>query len=172
MPQIETLIKVCFCLKISVLDLLTQDVITPIDSSVKLLPRSCLQKTRRATVKLTDFDQVRSQLEAVLLNHKLPPPSLEATARDLGYYRETLARNFRDLCRAISTKYDQYERVRHLKTIKKCCEEVRQVVLQLHRQGIYPSEARVSQHIAKPGHLRYKEVRLVLQETRKSLGLK
>jgi AraC-like DNA-binding protein len=69
-----------------------------------------------------------------VLNHKLPPPSLEATARDLGYDRETLARNFRDLCRAVSTKYDEYERVRHLKSIKKCCEDVRQVVLQLHEQ--------------------------------------
>ena len=172
LPQIDTLIRLCFCLRISVLDLLTQDVITTIDDSVKLLPKSCVQKTRRAAVKLTDFDQVHLQLEAVLLNHTIPPPSLEATARDLGYYRETLAHNFRDLCHAISTKYDQYERARYLKSIKKCCEEVRQVVLQLHGQGIYPSEARVCQYIAKPGYLRYREVRLVLQETRKSLGLK
>lgn len=172
LPQLDTLVKLCFCLKISVLDLLTQDVIEITDNSVRLLPKSCLQKKRRAAIKLTDFDQVHSQLEAVLLDHKLPPLSLEATARDLGYHRETLYRNFKDLCRAISAKYDQFERVRYLNSVDECCKEVHEAVLQLHSQGIYPSEARVSEHLTKPGHLRYKKVRAVLQETRKNLGLK
>ncbi|MBD2070281.1 TniQ family protein [Leptolyngbya sp. FACHB-671] len=172
LPQLDALVRLCFCLRISVLELLTQDVIEITDSSVRLLPKSCQQRKHRAAIKLVNHEQVRSQLEKVLLDHKLPPPSLEATARDLGYHRETLNRNFKDLCRAISTQYDQYERVRYLNSVDKCCEEVRQVVLRLNSQGVYPSEARVSEHLTKPGHLRHKKVRGVLQETRKSLGLK
>jgi AraC-like DNA-binding protein len=150
--------------------LLTKNVIEIVTDSVRLLPKSCLQTKRRGNITLINFDQVHLQLEAVLLDHKLPPPSLEATAKDLGYYRETLYRNFKDLCRAISAKYGQYERVRYLNSVNKCCEEVRQIVLQLHEQGIYPSEARVSQYLAKPGHLRYRKVRAVLQEARKTLS--
>jgi hypothetical protein len=172
LPQLDALVKLCFRLKISVLELLTHNVLEIADDSVRLLPKSCLQTRRRGDITLTNFDQVHLQLEAALLNHKLPPPSLEATAKVLGHHRETLYRNFKDLCRAISAKYDKYEQIRYLNSINECCEEVRQVVLQLHDRGIYPSEARVSQYLAKPGHLRYKKVRAVLQETRKNLSLK
>ncbi|XHX79319.1 MAG: hypothetical protein RBJ76_05135 [Stenomitos frigidus ULC029] len=172
LPQLDALVKLCFCLRISVFELLTKNVIEIANDSVRLLPKSCLQTKHRGDITLTNFDQVHLQLEAVLLDHKLPPPSLEATAKVLGHHRETLYRNFKDLCRAISAKYDQYEQIRYLNSINECCKEVRQVVLQLHDQGIYPSEARVSQYLARPGHLRYKKVRAVLQETRENLSLK
>lgn len=172
LPQLDALVKLCFRLKISVLDLLTQDELEITDDSTRLLPNGLSLPRSRAEVKFTNHEQVHSQLLAVLLAHKLPPSSLEETARALGYHRETLYRNFKDLCRAISVRYDQYEQVRYLRSIEECCNEVRRVVLQLHEQGIYPSEARVSQHLTKPGHLRYKQVRAALQETRKSFGLK
>ena len=73
-----------------------------------------------------------------------------------------MSRHFCQVC--------QYEQVRYLNSINECCEEVQQVVLQLHKQGIYPSEARVSQYLAKPGHLRYEKVRAALQEVRKTLA--
>ena len=169
LPQLDTLVKLCFRLKISVLDLLTQDEFEPANDSTRFLPNDLSLPNSRAEIKFTNHEQVHSQLLAVLLDHRLPPFSLEETARALGYHRETLFRNFKDLCHAISARYDQYEQVRHLKSIEECCNEVRRVVLQLHEQGIYPSEARVSQHLAKPGHLRYKQVRAALQEMRKSL---
>jgi AraC-like DNA-binding protein len=165
LPQLDALVKLCFRLKISVLDLLTQDELEIANDSTRLLPNGLSLPKPRAEIKFTNHEQVRSQLLAVLLDHRLPPFSLEETARTLGYHRETLYRNFKDLCRAISAKYDQYEQVRYLKSIEECCSEVRRVVLQLHEQGIYPSEACVSQHLAKPGHLRCKQVRTALQET-------
>ncbi len=172
LPQLDALVKLCFRLKISVLDLLTQDELEIANNSTRLLPNGLSSPKPRAEIKFTNHEQVHSQLLAVLLNHRLPPFSLEETARALGYHRETLYRNFKDLCRAISARYDQYEQVRYLKSIEECCNEVRRVVLQLHEQDIYPSEARVSQYLTKPGHLRYRQVRAALQETRKSLSLK
>lgn len=170
LPQLDALLKLCFCLKISPLSLLTQEELDIDDQAVRALPK--FPTKHRSNSKLTDLNQVGSQLEAVLLDHRLPPPSLEATARALGYHRETIYRNFKDVCRAISARYDQYEQFRYLSSIEECCEEVRRVVLQLHEEGVYPSEACVSQRLTKPGHLRYKQVRAALQETRKSLSLR
>ncbi len=169
-PQMDTLVRLCFCLNISVLDLLTQEQIEVPAEPVRLLPKSCCQTKRRADIKLTDLKQVELQLEAVFLDHKLPPPSLEAIAKSLGYHRKTLYRNFKALCRAISAKYVQYEKTRYLNSIEACSEEVQQVVLRLNAQGVYPSEARVSHFLTKPGYLRYKKIRTVLQKTRESLS--
>lgn len=172
LPRLDTLVQLCFRLRISVSDLLTHEQIEITNDPIRSLPGNCVRQKRRAAIGLTDLKQAESQLVTVLLNHKLPPPSLEATARALGYRRETLSHNFRDLCRAISARYIYYEKDRYLNSIEECCREVRQVVLQLYTQDIYPTEARVSQYLTKPGHLRYKKVRTVLQETRRTLRLK
>ena len=58
-----------------------------------------------------------------------------------------------------------------LEAVAQCCEEVRQATLNLHSQGEYPTEARVSQLISKPGYFRYKKVRAALSEARHELGL-
>lgn len=170
LPQLDAIAKLCFWLKISLLDLFTQNQIEIANPSIRFLSTNYFQTKHRADIKLTNLTQVELQLEVVLLDHKLPPLSLEATARALEYDRRTLYRNFKDLCHAISAKYAQYERFRYLNSIEKCCEEIRQIVLQLHNQGIYPSEVHVSQYLTKPGYLRNKRVRTVLQETRKLLS--
>lgn len=171
LPQLSTLIELCFRLKIPIVEFLTGNQTNNLEETIRLVPEKLVQKRRSPDTRLADLDQVESQLAAVLLDHKLPPPSLEAAAKALGYRRETLSRNFKELCSAISAKYDQYEEIRFLASIEKCCAEVKQVVLQLHAKGIYPSEARVSECLTKPGHLRYKKVRAVLQETRQTIGL-
>ncbi|WP_088892412.1 TniQ family protein [Leptolyngbya ohadii] len=171
LPQLDTLVALCFRLKISVLDLLMNEKIETLESVIRLSPGKPISTRRSPDTRLADLDRVESHLAAVLLDHKLPPPSLEAASKALGFHRETLYRNFKELCRAISARYDQYEQIRYLRSIEECCEEVRQVVHRLHREGTYPSEARVSQHLTKPGYLRNKRVRSVLQETRQGLGL-
>ncbi|MEA5623208.1 hypothetical protein [Nostoc sp. UHCC 0251] len=42
------------------------------------------------------------------------------------------------------------------------CQEVQQICAKLYQDGMYPSEARVSQLMTKPGYLMYKQVRTIL----------
>ncbi|MBD2727284.1 hypothetical protein H6G96_13340 [Nostoc sp. FACHB-892] len=48
--------------------------------------------------------------------------------------------------------------------LKQSCDEVKQIALQLHNQGTYPSETLVAKFMTMPGYLRYKKVRAKLQE--------
>ncbi|MGG6270910.1 TniQ family protein [Leptolyngbya sp. AN03gr2] len=67
LPQLDALLKLCFRLKISVLDLLTQDEIEVVNDSIRLLPNTFFPSKHRGEIKFTNPHQIRSQLETVLL---------------------------------------------------------------------------------------------------------
>jgi len=48
---------------------------------------------------------------------------------------------------------------------------VKQIVLKLHNQEEYPSEAPVSEIMTHSGYFRYKQVRAALNETRREIGV-
>lgn len=78
---------------------------------------------------------------------------------------------FPKLCKAISAKYRSYQQQQTYERIQRSCQEVEQVVHNLHQVGEYPSEARVSQLISQPGYFRYKEVRKSLNKAILDLGI-
>ncbi len=158
-------------MEISLLDLLKPEQLAAkycTKISHKTIQRS---PTLRASPKVFDADQVQEALLAILANDKEPPLTMDEVATSLGYNRRTIFRNFPDLCRAVSAKYRIYAKVCHTKKIQQSCIEVKQIVINLHNQGEYPSEARVSKIMTHPGYLRYKQVRTALNETRREIGV-
>ena len=91
---------------------------------------------------------------------------MEELARRLEIHRRTIFRHFPELCQVISAKYDKFQKVCHCQAIEQSCREVKQAVLKLYSEGLYPSEGRVAQLISKPGYLRYKQVRAAIEEAR------
>ncbi|MEA5592996.1 hypothetical protein [Rivularia sp. UHCC 0363] len=67
--------------------------------------------------------------------------------------------------------YSNFEKINYQKNIQECCEEVEQIVIDLYKKGIYPTEAKVSEIISRPGFFRYKQVRDALLSVRRKLGL-
>ena len=172
LPQFKILLKVCYCLRTSVLNFLTKDTV---EENFNLM--TTLSQTQ-AVNKLThppnlesDLNRVQRLLESVLQGHEKPPPPMTEVAKRLGRDKRVLRRRFPELCRAISAQYLEYKKEARTERIKQCCEEVQQVVKKLHTQGIYPSEAHVSKILARPGCFRDKEVRAALQEARHQLGV-
>lgn len=171
LPVLDMLLKICYRLEISLLDLLKPKQLSAkycTKISHKTIQRS---PTLRASPKLFDADQVQEALLAILANDKEPPLTMEEVAASLGYNRRTIFRNFPDLCRAVSAKYRIYAKVCHTEKMQQSCREVQQIVINLHNQGEYPSEARVSKIMTHPGYLRYKQVRAALNETRREIGV-
>jgi DNA-binding MurR/RpiR family transcriptional regulator len=125
-----------------------------------------LQSKPKAEAKALNMDQLEQRLESFFLNHECPPPSMEEVARRLNVHRETIFRFFPDLCRAVSAKYDQFQKFRYRHAIEQSCKEVKQAVLKLYNEGLHPSEGRVAQLISKPGYLRYKQVRAAIEEAK------
>lgn len=89
---------------------------------------------------------------------------MKEVAEQIGFDRRTISKHYPELCKAISAKYYRYQDRVRAKKIEQCCQEVRQAVFTLIQKGEYPSEARVSQLISRPGYFRYKKVRMVLED--------
>jgi transcriptional regulator with XRE-family HTH domain len=170
LPSIDALVKICYCLRVSLLDFLTQRIDSADDfQAITLIPNQ-LQSKPRASSKVFDSNLVRQHLEAVLISNKYPPLSMEEVARGLKCHRRTIYKYFPDLCRAISANYRSYRKANLAKNIEQSGEEATKIALDLHKKGIYPSESRVLELMTMPGNLRYKKVRAVLQEVQRELG--
>jgi hypothetical protein len=172
LPQLNVLLKVCYCLRTSVLNFLLKDTVEENVNLMTTLPQTQVvnQFTQSPNVE-SDLNRVQRLLEGVLQGDEEPPPPMTEVAKHLGYDKRVLRRRFPGLCRAISAQYLQYKKEARAERIKQCCEEVQQAVKHLYTQGVYPSEANVSKTLARPGCFRDKEVRAALQQARCQLGV-
>jgi DNA-binding XRE family transcriptional regulator len=170
LPQLNVLLKICYCLEISLLDFLTKEAIYT-KHCINITHKSLTQKRlQRRSQKPFDSNQIQQALLSALNTKEEPPPTMKEVAERLGYNRRTIYRHFPDLCHDISTKSRCYRRATLEKKIEKSCEEVRQIALKLHKENLYPSECRVSELMTKPGYLRNKKVRVTLQEVQSELS--
>ncbi len=94
------------------------------------------------------YVNVQKHLLEVLADNSEPFPSLQATARSLGCSVSIIQTRCPDLCREIAERYKEYLHRRHEARIAMLCEEVRQAVLRLHQQGIYPNARQVSVYLS------------------------
>jgi len=168
-PQLEALLKICYCLNTSLLELLTQQLL---EAQIPSRQAPVVTRTTtRAEAKTIDLALPGKSLERILLNHVCPPPSMEEVAKRLNLDRRTILRHFPEICHAISAKYTLYRKAAKQSTIERSRQEVKLAVTKLYNQNLYPSESRVSKLLTKPGFLRYKEVREVIDQTKVELGI-
>ncbi|MEW6495062.1 MAG: TniQ family protein [Cyanobacteriota bacterium] len=172
LPQLNVLLKVCYCLRTSVLNFLLKDTVEENVNLMTTLPQTQVvnQFTQPPNVE-SDLNRVQRLLEGVLQGDEEPPSPMTEVAKHLGYDKRVLRRRFPGLCKAISAQYLEYKKEARAERIKQCCEEVQQAVKHLYTQGVYPSEANVSKTLARPGCFRDKEVRAALQQARCQLGV-
>jgi transcriptional regulator with XRE-family HTH domain len=113
-----------------------------------------------------DLEVARLFLERVLSQEIFPPLSVVEASRRLGCNRRILYKYFPDLCSAIASVYKNYLQQSCKDNLASCCHQVQQIVAQLYREGLYPSESQVAQLMDKPNFLRYEKVRSVLRAAR------
>ncbi|HEY9696296.1 MAG TPA: TniQ family protein [Trichocoleus sp.] len=165
LPQLDTLVQVCYRLDRSLIEFITQEPKQSIHVNVTNATTP-LKSKPKAKARVFNMENLEQQLEAILLNHQCPPPPLAEVARQLEINEKTLFRLFAEMCRAISAKYDKFQKALYYQRIEQSREEVRQAVIKLYNEGLYPSEERVSQLVSRPGYLRYKQVRAAIEETK------
>lgn len=103
-----------------------------------------------------DYACIEQRLREVLASEE-EVPAVYAIAREVGYARHILYHNFTDLCQQISTRRYAERRMKRQERMAVVGEEIRQVVLQLHEQHMYPSARQVSKLISDQHALRTKE---------------
>lgn len=167
-PQIDVLLRICYFLRITLLNFLISENIS---SLINIRPKQPQHRSRtpRISPKSFNSEQVQDALLAVVESDEIPPPAMKEVSVRLGYDRRTILQHFPDLCHAISAKYRNYHKALRLENIALSCKEVQQIAVKLGNEGIYPTENLVSQSMTKPGYLRYKEVRATLQQEQENL---
>ncbi|MBD2200395.1 MULTISPECIES: TniQ family protein [Calothrix] len=172
LPELNILLKICYELEISLVEFLAPKNL--VNKSFTKISQKYLQlsRTPRVSPKAFEQNQVRDALLAILAGSEEPPPTMEEVAKRLGHHNKTISRHFPDLCSAISAKCRDYNKACRLKSIEKLCSEVREIVLSLNAQGVYPTEARACQLMTNPGCFRYKQVRRAFNDARQKFGSK
>jgi hypothetical protein len=92
-------------------------------------------------------------------------------ARRLGHHESLLWRYFPQECALIAQRYQEYQKQRKEGREAQVCEEVRQAVIALHAQNIFPSHHKVRALLSDPNLLRIPEASATWHAVRRELGL-
>ncbi|WP_373544209.1 TniQ family protein [Chamaesiphon sp.] len=175
LPLLESSLNICAHFKLSLVDFFTGEVGESLDLDNWQLPKRQPSPGNAdlasSVVRGESFDLkvARCWLERELSQSEHPPISVSEVARRLGCHRRVLYKYFPDLCSAIAVIYKNYRQQSHQENVNYCCQQVREIVVQLYAEGQYPSEGRVVALMDKPALLRYEEVRSALQLARTDL---
>jgi AraC-like DNA-binding protein len=106
-------------------------------------PEKCQEITQRHRYQNVDIMQ-RELQRAV---SEAPPPSLAEISNRTGCTVKTLKRHFPEFCEEVFQRYTTFVQENALQRDQRHREEVRQAVLQVHSQGLYPSIGRLAPYL-------------------------
>jgi hypothetical protein len=137
----------------------------------KYCPELCREVVaRHISYRRQIWMEVRRQMESAL-REETPPPTIQSLAARLNHCASSLRSYFPDLCHEIAARRREYERDCCKRRQEQLLEEVRETVLKLHAQGIFPSVNQVSIHLPRPRDLgANKQVVATIAKIRKELG--
>jgi len=144
-PQMESLMRLCYCCGVSLYDLLTSRPGTLDLGQVRIcsipdIPNPTRKRRQRIPI---DAICIQQSLEVVLVQEELPPPSMRTVAKRLNHSPRELREHFPELCRMISIRRKNYYKDRREQRLRQWEDEVRRAILEIHSQGSYPNSHRV-----------------------------
>ncbi len=116
--------------------------------------------------------QRQKDIEIILkeiLSHSRPK-SLKKSLEDFGLSTQTAQRYHPELCKMIIDRNQQYIQARKEKRIKAYEDELKSIILYMHKKGIYPSMNQINKVISDPYLFMDGHFRTLRKEILKSLG--
>ncbi len=114
--------------------------------------------------------KVAVELEEALVRD--PPQSIRAIAKDLNRDHTSLYQYFPDLCRRIAQRYELYRRACRGQKKESFRREIREIVIALHLEGIYPSVKRIEARLHQRRTIRHSNMALdTLRQVRAECGI-
>jgi hypothetical protein len=169
LPPLRELLRICHLLSIPLANILIKDNLT--ENIHELVPTQLVRvsKVLREPSRPFNSIQIYAVLEAEFLSHSCPPLTLEQVATSVGYAVRLLREHFPEICCAIAAKAKNYRKARQEQRVRKLSNEVEQVALQLHSNGVSISQANISKNLTKPGSIRDPQARLKLKNLQQEL---
>lgn len=150
-PTIDLLLRVCYHLDVSLVAFLqgdTRGLNKEAPPSVAMAPRR--QPPRPPASQ--DTDQLRQGIEDALSG--AGSPSVAGTARRLGCTSAVLVRLFPAACRTIADRYQAARARQREERVQRLAADIRHVMAEFDRAGIYPAAKRVRARLERRIHPR------------------
>jgi hypothetical protein len=168
-PSFRSMLVFCRALNITPLRLLIDEFVS-IEESVIGEGSTHESLTKPKLYERVDRKRAFELIQAVLVGRE-DFLSVRGIGRRLEYNPVSIVYHFPQECARVTAQYRAYCTQRSDKRIKEMCEEVRQVTLALHREGVIPSLRKVSVRLSHPSMLRTKEAKATWHDTRREIGL-
>jgi hypothetical protein len=167
-PSLETILEFCYACNVTPLQ-----VISSADALLHAVWDETLPRYRRPgrfTRRRVNREQCQEHIQAVL-DGREEVLGVRQLARRLGYHSSLLWYYFPKECALIAQRNEEHEKQRRKEHEARVCEEVRQAVLMLHAQNIFPSHRRVRDLLSDPNLIRMPEAAATWHAVRRELGL-
>jgi hypothetical protein len=167
-PPLEAIFEFCYACNVTPLQVMvTPEVLLQVVREEMPLRHN---RPRRSTGRHRDPKQCLEHIQAFLSGREEPLGVYEA-AKQLGYSAHQLVKHFPQECELMVQQAKEYRRQRREKRKAQACEEVRQAVIALHEQGIFPTDSKVRASLSDPNLMRLAEARITRHAILREIGL-
>jgi hypothetical protein len=166
-PSLETILKCCYLCEVTPLELMKGEIFPLVEAIQRGSPsRPAFHRRRKQRVNPGPC----LELIQAVLDGREELLGLRRLSERLGCAVPTLLRLYPEECALITQQARAYRRQQKEFRIAQACECVRQQVIALHAQGVYPSLHKVSA-LLPTGNLRSPEERNTWHATLRELGI-
>jgi len=168
-PSLELILKFCYVCDTTPMHIMTNQWAS-LEQAIQADPASRPSPHERSPWQRVDVERCRNFIQAVL-DGREPVLSVRQATLHLKCPGRFLQSHFPLECERMTQQYHEYRRQHREKYLEGVCEEVRNVTITLHTQGISPTRRRVAALLKNPDRMRMPEARRTWQVVRQELGL-
>lgn len=167
-PVINNLLRICYCLDLRLIQLLTGEGIYE-KGSFNIKQFILIEPTKQRR-KPTSFNHIKAKNQLSKYLTIQPPKPLIKVSVETGYDKGTLLKWLPELCNEISQRYRDFLQKSYKSYRDQREEEVKQACIELFKQNIYLSARAVAKFLGKPSYLGRRDVAGIIKIMRTQLG--
>jgi transcriptional regulator with XRE-family HTH domain len=167
MPTLQSILELCYVCNVTPLQILLGDLASL---------RQVIQEGKpyrppraRRPIRPLDREYCLERIQAILDGREEPLGYVQL-AQQLGHSGQVLLYHFPQECALLSQHIKEHRRQRKEQRVAQVQEEVRQAMLALHAQGIYPSQNKVADLLSDPNLLFQPEAKATWRALCQELG--
>ncbi len=166
-PTLQSILEFCYVCNVTPLQVLTGNL-TPLKRVIQEGKPYRPPRARRP-LRSVDREHCLKRMQAILDGREEPLGYVQL-ARQLGYSGQVLLYHFPQECALLSQQIKVHRRQRKEQRLGQVQEEVRQAMLALHTQGVYPSQNKVADLLSDPNVLFQPEAKATWRALCRELG--
>lgn len=167
-PSLETILECCYACDVTPLQMMTNEL-APLINLLRAETTGRAGRPRRPAPDRVDRERCLELINAILEGRE-EPLTLRQLGKRLGHIHRTLLNHFPQECVLITKRAQEYRKRRQDQRLEGVREQVRQTVITLHSQGIFPSHRRLRM-MFPPGMMRMPEANEAWHASLRELGL-